>query len=466
MKFYVTTPIYYVNARPHIGHAYTTLAADVLARWHKQQGDATWFLTGTDEHGAKVAEAAAKAGEETQAFTDAVADQFRSAWKNLQIEYSDFIRTTEERHERGVAAFLAVLKNNSALYEGEYRGLYCTGCETFITAKELAGGLCPIHHTAPEEVAEKNWFFKLADYKQSIGELIESDRLKIRPDGAKKEALGLLKQDLEDFSISREKVKWGIKLPWDETQTVYVWVDALLNYLTAISYPPAEKWPADLQLIGKDILKFHAIYWPAMLLSAGLKPPRELFVHGYFTIDGQKMGKSAGNVIDPNDLVAEYGADGARYLLLSQFPFGQDGDVKRGKFNEQYNAFFANGLGNIVARTATLIEKHFPGEAVTLKTETDTQDFDSLMSECKFDEALKSNSLRIAALDKELEDNKPWQLIKTDKDRAKNILFSTAGEIVLIARQLRPFFPETSEKIIKQFTASGIKKGEPLFPRK
>lgn len=472
MKFYITTPIYYVNAKPHIGHAYTTLAADVISRYQKLQGSDAFFLTGTDEHGAKVAQAAEDAGKDPQEFADEVADEFKAAWKNLGIEYSDFIRTTEKRHKEKVQKFLEDLKEKAVLYEGEYKGLYCTGCENFITEKELEGGKCPNHKKEPEEVIEKNWFFKLSDYTKKIKQLIESDDFKIHPEFAKKETLGLLGQDLDDFSISREKVDWGVKLPWDESQTIYVWVDALLNYLTARDYPDLDdKWPADLQLIGKDILKFHAIYWPAMLLAAGLDVPKQLFVHGYFTIDGQKMSKSLKNVIDPNDLVEKYGVDGARYLLLSQFPFGQDGDVKAEKFDEQYNSDLANGIGNLVSRISNLIEKNFDGKfsakgRPTSGWDGNQKDFDKLFFENKLFEALKYIISGFSELDKKIDEQELWNLVKTDKEKAGRILSDIANEIISLARKLEPFLPETAQKIIKQFESKRIEKQEPLFPRK
>ncbi|OIO48378.1 MAG: methionine--tRNA ligase [Parcubacteria group bacterium CG1_02_41_12] len=467
MKFYITTPIYYVNAKPHIGHAYTTLAADVISRFQKSQGRDCFFLTGTDEHGAKVALSAKEAGKDPQKFTDEVAQEFKTAWKNLGIEYSDFIRTTETRHKERVKKFLENLKEKGILYEGEYKGLYCTGCENFITEKELVDNKCQNHKKEPEQVIEKNWFFKLSNYTKQIKELIESDKILIRPEFAKKEALGLLEQGLDDFSISREKVSWGVKLPWDENQSVYVWVDALLNYITAREYPNLKgKWPADLQLIGKDILKFHAIYWPAMLLAAELDPPKELFVHGYFTIDGQKMSKSLGNVIDPNDLVKDYGTDGARYLILSQFPFGQDGDVKADMFKEQYNSDLANGIGNLLSRASNLIEKNFDGEFEKKESSSVKRDFNVLMLEYKLYEALKSVISGFSELDKKIDQSKLWNLVKTDKEKAGKILSEIASEILVLAGELELFLPETAEKIIKQFTQKNIKKQEPMFPRK
>ena len=352
------------------------------------------------------------------------------------------------------------------MYEGEYKGLYCTGCENFITEKELEHGKCPYHKKEPEEVAETNWFFRLSDYIEKIKQLIESDKIKIQPEFAKKEALGLLAQGLEDFSISREKVDWGVKLPWDESQTVYVWVDALLNYLTARDYPDLEgKWPADLQLVGKDILKFHAIYWPAMLLAAGLDVPKELFIHGYFTIDGQKMSKSLGNVIDPNDLVKEFGADGARYLILSQFPFGQDGDVKAEKFVEQYNTALANGIGNTVSRISNLLEKD--SISIDIKRSSDAKLNDKIkkaMKNCQLGVVLGVLWKELSVVDKALETQKPWKL--SDIKKKKQILEPLSQKILDIADLLQPFLPETAKKIIKQFEAKRIKKQELLFPRK
>ena len=465
-KFYITTPIYYVNAKPHIGHAYTTLVADVISRYQKSQGSDVFFLTGTDEHGAKVQESAEAVDKDPQEFVDEIANEFQDSWKNLNIEYSDFIRTTEKRHKEKVQNFLEDLKAKDVLYEGEYKGLYCTGCENFITEKELEDGKCPHHKKEPEELIEKNWFFKLSDYTKQIKELIEQDKLKIHPEFAKKETLGLLEQGLDDFSISREKVDWGVKLPWDESQTVYVWVDALLNYITARDYPNLkDNWPADLQLIGKDILKFHAIFWPAMLLAAGLDTPKELFIHGYFTIDGQKMSKSLGNVIDPNDLVKEYGVDGARYLILSQFPFGQDGDVKAEKFDEQYNTALANGIGNVVSRVSNLLEKD--SISIKIKQGSDKKLKDKIknaMLNYKLNEVFSILWAELSFVDEALEKQKPWEL--DDVKKKKEILEPLSQKILNVADLLQPFLPETSDKIIKQFTDKEIKKGEPLFPRK
>ncbi|MBU1074666.1 class I tRNA ligase family protein, partial [Patescibacteria group bacterium] len=309
-SLFITTPIYYVNDKPHIGHAYTTVAADILARWHKQKGDEVFFLTGTDEHGAKVAESAKLANKSPQQLCDKNSKLFKEAFDNLNLSYDYFIRTTDQRHEKSVAKFMQKLYDQGDIYEGTYEGLYCTGCENFLTEKELVDGKCPDHLKEPEKISEKNYFFKLTKYLSKVQTLIEKDEIKILPEDKKKEALGLFKQGLEDFSVSRENVKWGIPLPFDKSQVTYVWVEALQNYISAIGYGDDRRefekwWQNPLHIMAKDILKFHCIYWPALLLAAGEEPPKQMFLHGFFSINGQKMSKSIGNVIDPNDLVAK-----------------------------------------------------------------------------------------------------------------------------------------------------------------
>jgi len=471
-KFYITTPIYYVNDKPHIGHAYTTIAADVLARYRKKQGDDVWFLTGTDEHGDKIAQAAVKAGKSPQEFTDSVAENFKKAWQKLNIEYNDFIRTTEERHKKGVAKFLTKLKQSDKVYQDDYKALYCQGCEDFIFKKDLVNGRCPHHDKEPELVSEKNYYFKLVDFLPQVKELIEKNKLIIEPKERRKEVLSLLKQDLGNFSISRQKVKWGIPLSFDKKQICWVWVEALQNYITAIDYEKESAefkkyWPADLHLIAKDIVKFHAIFWPALLLANGLEPPKKIFVHGFFTIEGQKMSKTLGNVIDPIYLVDKYGADVVRYFLLREISFGQDGDFSIKRLEERYNSDLANGLGNLVSRVLTLSEK---AEAKAGKT---TKEFDSkikltqeryhqAMEEIKFNEALESIWQLIGFCDEYIEKNKPWELVKNDKDKAKKVLSELLTMIKEIVSLLKPFIPETTEKILKQ-----IEENEKavLFPR-
>lgn len=373
--FYVTTPIYYVNDRPHLGHAYTTIAADLLARMHRLAGREAFFLTGTDEHGAKVAEAAAAAGLSEIEFCDRTVATFMTAWKNLDIQYDDFIRTTSERHKKAVHKILDTMRTaktpdgREVVYSDFYEGLYCQGCEKFLTEKELVDGLCPYHKTTPQKLKEKNYFFRLTAFAPEIKRRIESGELKILPEERRSEVLGLIGQDLPDFSLSRERVKWGIPLSFDTSQNAYVWVDALTNYISAIGYAddPSKfaKWWANgevVHLMAKDILKFHCLYWPAMLLAAGVKLPDTIFLHGFFTVDGEKMSKSLGNFIDPNDMVPEFGPDGTRYLLLTQFPFGIDGDIQAKRFVTQFNSDLANDLGNLLSRVCKLIETNFGGK--------------------------------------------------------------------------------------------------------
>lgn len=301
LKFYITTPIYYVNSEPHIGHAYTTVAADVLARYNRMIGKDTYFLTGADEHGEKIAISAKESGKDVKTFVDEISAKYQLVWDSLNISNDIFYRTTSDKHKKGVVKFMEVLNDTGVLYKDKYEGLYCTGCEKFITKKELVGGKCPDHNKVPQNIVEENYFFKLTDYLDKIKKLIEKDELKIYPESAKKETLGLFKQNLKDISVTRENVEWGIKLPFDKSQTIYVWVEALQNYITAHGYDSIKKdhekyWPADVHIVGKDILKFHAIYWPAMLLAAGEKLPAAIFAHGYFTVDGQKMSGTIGNV--------------------------------------------------------------------------------------------------------------------------------------------------------------------------
>ncbi len=372
--FYVTTPIYYVNDAPHIGHAYTTIAADMLARFHRLAGREAYFLTGTDEHGSKVADAARAAGKTPQEFCDTIVAKYVNTWKALDIENDYFIRTTSERHAKGVHKILDVMlkaktpDGREVVYSDYYEGLYCTGCEKFITEKDLVDGLCPDHKRAPEKIREKNYFFRLTAYVAKIKQMIESGEMVILPEERRREVLGLIGQDLPDFSLSRERVEWGISLPFDSSQVAYVWVDALSNYITAIGYgdDPTffEKWWAKsevVHLMAKDILKFHCLYWPAMLMAAGLKVPDTMFLHGFFTVDGDKMSKTLGNQIDPNDMVRQFGPDGTRYLLLTQYPFGLDGDIQAKRFVTQYNSDLANDLGNLVSRVLKIVQTNCDG---------------------------------------------------------------------------------------------------------
>jgi methionyl-tRNA synthetase len=511
-RFLVTTPIYYVNDKPHIGHAYCTIAADVLARFHRMNGEETFFLTGTDEHGSKVAETAEKLGKSPQELCDANALFFKEAWKNLNITYDYFVRTTDSRHEKAVGKLLNNLNDattddgQKVVYPGEYSGLYCVGCEKFITEKDLVNGLCPEHQRKPEKVVERNYFFRLSSYLKRVEKLILENKLLILPEERKKETLGLLKQGLEDFSISREKVSWGIPLPFDPKQNAYVWVDALPNYISAIGYgddpKQFKKWWKDacvIHLIGKDILKFHAIFWPAMLLAVGEKPPDVIFVHGYFTIKGQKMSKTLGNVVDPNFLVEKYGADATRYLLLTQFPFGQDGDISERRLVEKYNSDLANDLGNLVSRVINMVKNYCEGkipqpftydksdeelksEAINCGEET-FEHIKKINLNQSIDQILKL----VRSTNRYIENQAPWNLAKeSNKERLETVLYVGCEVLRIISALFYPLLPnksvrlrellglsgeELSPSLEKAKTwgvlKSGIKVGKPesLFPR-
>lgn len=466
-KFYITTPIYYVNAKPHIGSAYTTIAADVLARWHRQKGDDVWFLTGTDEHGAKIAAAAEAAGKTAQEFADEIAKDFKQAWDVLNISYNDFIRTTEDRHKKVVTRFLNKLKDSGKIYEGEYEGLYCVGHEAFIKESDLVDGVCPDHKTKPEKVKEKNWFFKLSEYGNEIKNRIESKEFVIEPESRRNEVLSFIDQGLEDIAISRPNVTWGIPIPWDKSQTVYVWVDALCNYLSASTY-----WPADLHLVGKDIIKFHCIIWPALLEAIGEKWPRKVFAHGYFTVDGKKMSKSLGNVVDPIQVAEEYGADVLRYFILRDIPFGNDGDFSHERLKNRYNADLANGLGNLVSRTLNMIEKFWPDfdNSHIKPTAVDNMltHAEAVLEKNAFDVSLAKIWDVIAWADLLIESSKPWELArKGDIDRLKEVLGQLFEALLGISKSITPFMPETHEKLTKLLAVRPLKKpNEPLFARK
>ena len=474
-KFYITTPIYYVNDKPHIGHAYTTIVADVLARHYRQKlGDkSVYFLTGTDEHGAKIAEAAKAANISPQEFTDQITQEFKTAWEKLDIKYNDFIRTTEDRHKKIVVDILNKLKEVGALYESEYKGLYCVGCEKFLTDNDLVDGKCPDHDREPEQVTEKNWFFKLADYLPIIEKKIKSDELKIYPATRKNEVLGLIKQGIPDFSISRsnKSVPWGIDLPWDSEQKAYVWVDALSNYITALDYPDGELfkkfWPAEKQLLALDILKFHTLYWPAILLALDVELPKELDIHGFFTINGKKMSKTIGNVISPNELVDKYGPEVTKYLILSQFSFGSESDIRVDHFTEKYNADLVNGLGNLLNRVTNMIEKYLDGKVDKLDKSDFIEQVNSKIESLKFREALLDIWKLIQDSNHLVDEAKPWDLAKNNEhDKIKEVLQILSNNLYNIAVALESFMPDTAEQIKQIITAKKITKPDkPLFPR-
>ncbi|HEX3099756.1 MAG TPA: methionine--tRNA ligase [Patescibacteria group bacterium] len=468
-KFYITTAIDYINGKPHIGHSYEKVAADVLARFHRAQGDDTRFLTGTDEHGAKIEDFAKDSGLPIEQFADQAAAGFKLAWDNLNVSYDRFIRTTDADHIKVVEDLVTKIKDNGFLYEADYEGLYCVGHEAFITEKDLVDGLCPDHKTKPELIKEKNWFFKVSAFTDTIKQKIEADEFVIYPEHSKKEILSMLEEGFNDIAASRPNVKWGIPLPWDAEQTIYVWVDALINYVTGATNADGKNyWPADAHLIGPDIAKFHCIIWPALLLAADLPMPKSVAIHGFLTLNGQKISKSTGNIIDPNEWVAKYGADAVRYFLMREVPFDAHGDVSEEKLRARYEGDLANGLGNLVSRVTTLVEKYLDG-MIPRGTVPDQEEIFAniapLISGYKFHEALAEIWKEVSRANKIVDETKLWELGKTDLDEFARVSKEVLVIIETAARQLLPFIPESAQKILDSVTAEKIVKAEPLFPR-
>ncbi len=482
-KFYITTAIDYVNGKPHIGHALEKVQADALARFHRARGEEVWFLTGTDEHGAKIARAAVAAGKDPKEFVDETSQGFRKMKETLNLSWDDFIRTSDqERHWPGVQKLWRKLDEAGKLYKKSYRGLYCVGHESFVTEKDLVDGICRDHQKEPEVIEEENYFFKLSDYSGEIGKRIESGELTIIPESRKNEILSFIKGGLEDVSFSRpaKDLSWGVPVPNDVDHTMYVWCDALTNYISGIGYGRDENnfeswWESDevVHVIGKDILRFHAAIWPGMLLAAGVALPKKIIVHGFITVEGQKMSKTVGNVIDPVDLVEKYGIDPVRYYLLREIPSGEDGDFSRKKFEERYNGDLANGLGNLVARVTTLGEKVSPmpvqkNEDVTKEIERVRASVQKYIESFRLNEALGAIWELISFGDKYINDTKPWK-IKNDPSSLQKIITDAAMLIDAIQGLVEPFLPDTAERIREQIMVGDrevtIKKAGNLFPR-
>ncbi|MBI3495301.1 methionine--tRNA ligase [Candidatus Berkelbacteria bacterium] len=466
-NFYITTPIYYVNDSPHIGHLYTTLAADILARFHKRQGDDVFFLTGTDEHGAKVAQAAKAAGKSPQQFADTVAAQFSEAWRAVDIAPDRFIRTTDEDHIALARQFLRDLDKKGEIYQGVYEGLYCVACETYYKQEELlAGGLDPVHQKPVERIKEDVWFFKLSTYQKQLIKLIKNNKLAIEPESRRNEVLGFLhNESLEDIAITRSKVAWGIPVPWDTKQTFYVWIEALLNYLTAAQ--GKKIWPPTIQIIGKDILRFHAVIWPALLIAAGIELPKKLFVHGFFTIGGAKMSKTAGNVIAPAELTDRYGVEATRILLFTGFDFGEDGDFSLKNFDELYNAKLANDLGNLLQRTVILIRNSkLPARAggeIRNSGNISCAEADARLEQADFRGALNAVFMIVTEANQYIDEQKPWALdVAKDRQTIEKIFTSLTNRLLTVAAGLEPFAPGVASAIREQLKTL---EPTPLFPK-
>jgi len=477
-KFYLTTPIFYVNDRPHLGHAYTVISADILARYHRQKRERVFFLTGTDEHGKKIEQVAEKFNKTPAQLCDENSEKFKQSWKILNISYDNFIRTTNADHIFAVQRALQFLYDKKFIYKGIYEGLYCSGCEQYKKKSDLVDGKCPDHKTKPELIKEESYLFKLSQFQDILTEKIKNDELEIKPESRKKEVLEFLKEGLEDISISRQRVRWGIPLPFDKSHTCYVWIDAFLNYLTGLGWEGDPKkisdfWPPDLQLMAKDIIRVHATIWPALLLALGVPLPKKIFVHGYFTINGQKMSKSLGNVIWPDELVEKFGVDATRYLLISACNFGEDGDISWEKLTKKYNSDLASGLGNLVARVLKMAENlhiqiaELPSclSNSKLKKEVDNNwvKYRNLLDELKINEALNSIWNLISFCDSIIEKERPWSFNSSKEEKkSKEIIGDLLLTLKEVANLLEPFLPETSNKILEQVKDN---KGEILFPR-
>jgi methionyl-tRNA synthetase len=497
VSYYVTTPIYYVNAAPHLGHAYTTIAADVMARHHRQRGEEVFFLTGTDEHGEPVADAAHALGIEPQDLADRNARRFKALTPRIEASNDFFIRTTDQQHVAKVQEVLARVREAGFVYEGQYEGWYCPRCADFKAENEIdEGNRCPIHHVELTREQEDSYFFKLSAFQEPLERLYAELTEFVAPRTRYNEALSFIRSGLRDVPLTRHRLTWGVPVPWDEEHVFYVWFDALLNYYSALSYADAEVdltetfWPADCHVIAKDILRFHAVYWPALLMAAGLQLPERVFVHGYLLMDGEKMSKSLGNVLDPFAVIERFGADALRFYLLRDVPFGQDGSVSTSSFEQRYESELANELGNLAGRTLAMVGRYRDGVAPTVEPDPAIAgDFTGLgerigelIDEVQLTVALDEIWQRVRRLNRYVEEQAPWQLAK-DEARAREldrVLGTLVEGLRVVSVLLHPYLPASTATLLQALgapdvTYAGARLGagavgrvaplEPLFPK-
>jgi methionyl-tRNA synthetase len=499
VSFYVTTPIYYVNAEPHLGHAYTSIAADILARHHRQRGDDVFFLTGTDEHGEPVAEAALQAGVTPRELGDRYAPRFRDLLARLNATNDFFIRTTDPQHEAAVQEILQRVHDNGYVHKGIYEGWYCTRCADFKTESEIGpDNTCLIHLIPLVREKEENWFFELSRFQERLERLYAEHDDFVLPRTRANEAQSFIAQGLQDVSLTRQSLKWGVPVPWDETQVFYVWFDALLNYVTALTYAREGEdltntfWPASFQLIGKDILKFHCVYWPALLMAAGYELPEHLFVHGFLLMDDKKMSKSLGNVLDPFGVIDRFGADALRFYCFREVPFGQDGSISPAGFETRYETELANDFGNLASRTLAMLDRYRDGAVPQADPDPALAgDFDSLaprvtelLDRAELTAALEEIWERVRRLNRYVEERAPWQLAK-DPNAAGQLdqtLYSLSEGLRVVTLLLHPYTPEATGKLLAALGQTelelaaaefGLRPGgavttplEPLFPKR
>ena len=506
--FYATTPIYYINDVPHLGHAYTTVVADFVARWRRLQGRRVHFLTGTDEHGEKLLRAAESRGLTPKAWVDQIVPRWTEVWQALEISHDDFIRTTERRHEVPVQKFVTELRDRGDIYLGTYEGLYCVGCEAFKTPDDLVDGKCPLHGTEPELIKEDNYFFRLSAYREKLIEHFQRDKRSIMPESRRNEVIGKLRQGVDDLSISRVSFDWGVPIPWDRKHVIYVWIDALQNYITAIGYGADEEmfeeiWPADVHFIGKDILWFHTVIWHAMLMALELPLPRTVFAHGYLQVGGEKMSKSKLTGISPHDLIETFGSDGYRYYFVREISFGLDGDFSWEGMAARYNSDLANDFGNLVSRVTSMIGRYLDGVVPRPPEPSELTEAEHALIGVQEDafarisralddiaphEAVRSGWPFVRKANAYVEEVAPWQLAKDDSNRRRLevVLYQLADALRLMALMVSPITPQAAQELWARLGKHGrvadqtldeqarwglleegaeIRLGTPLFPR-